>query len=275
MPYKLVTVWNEGGASYFTNVAATLQTVNTPYAMRADDDDFLAMSGIERCLDFLDTNPDHVAASGRIAGFSVSGPQKPLYGRLNRRYLYHHADDLSQATVHDRLIAGANKLWVYYAIHRTPALQTITRDIADINFSDLLLYEAFHTMRTLTLGKAHLDDKSISYFRQYGTSSSAADNRDWPARLLRSTFSSDISKMRQIIPDDAALDALDAKFRQFLYAQFSGTHLIKRAIRTRFPRLVAACQNRYRPLGFTEWWPLKDIPHANEELAKVKLAIRP
>ncbi len=71
MPYEFVLVWNEGGRDYFDKVAEAVAKVTTPYCMRADDDDFLAMSGIERCLDFLDENPDYVAASGRIAGFSV------------------------------------------------------------------------------------------------------------------------------------------------------------------------------------------------------------
>ncbi len=286
MPYKLQPVWNEGGEDYYNKVAEALQKVSTPYAMRADDDDFLAMSGIERCLDFLDANPDYVAASGRIAGFSVSGPQKPLYGRLNRRYLYYRATELDQP-VATRIEMGGLQLWLYYAVHRTTTLRQITQDIADINFSDLLLYEAFHTMRTLTLGKVHLDKKSISYFRQYGTSTSGPTNKDWPQMLLRSTFTQDIAGMIECLGhEDIVLGALDAKFTQFIRANYSMKQQIKRRIEARFPRLVKCWQTRRDPLAFLEWWDLRrmlredgatkaDIEIADAELAMVKSAIKP
>ncbi len=256
-PYKIVLVPNKGGAEYFTKVAEALKRVSTPYVMRADDDDFLGVSGIERCLDFLDANPDHIAASGLVGGFSVRGPAAPLYGKLNRRYLYYRAADLSHTTAHDRLKAGALKLWVYYAIHRTPALQRVTQDIADIGFSDLLLYEAFHTMRTLSLGKVHLDDKCISYFRQYGTSTSAVANRTWPRRFLRSSFTTDVGRIRDIIGGDAALGPLAEKFRQFLRANNSIVQHYKWKAQDRWPRLYAWWQNRRR---FPEWkFPADDL----------------
>ncbi len=263
MPYLIRFVWNEGGQDYFDKVAQAVAAVDTPYCMRADDDDFLSMSGIERSLDFLEANPDFVASSGLIAGFSVRGRAAPLRGRLNRRYLYYLAKELNQATAHDRLIAGANKLWVYYAVHTTRALKTITQDIADIGFSDLLLFEAFHTMRTLTLGKVHLDDQSISYFRQYGTSSSAAGNRDWLSLFLRSRFTSDVHNMCRIIPSDMALAALQEKFQQFLRANFSKTQQIKRAIERRFPRLARAWRGRprlfERKLPSAEWAAIQKV----------------
>ncbi len=256
-PYEIVLVPNQGGLEYFTKVAEALKRVSTPYVMRADDDDFLGVSGIERCLDFLDRNPDFVAAAGQTAGFSVRGPAAPLYGAINRRYLYYRAEDLSQATAHDRLIAGANKLWVYYAVHRTPALQTVTQDIADIGFSDLLLYEAFHTMRTLTLGKVHLDDKCISYFRQYGTSTSAASSRTWPGRFLRSGFTSDVGRIRDIIGSDAALGPLAEKLRQFLRANNSVIQHYKWKARDHWPKLYAWWHNRRR---LPEWkFPVEEL----------------
>ncbi len=71
MPYEFKVVHNEGGQDYFDKVAEAVANVTTPYVMRMDDDDFLAMSGIERSLDFLDEHPDYIAASGLMAGFSV------------------------------------------------------------------------------------------------------------------------------------------------------------------------------------------------------------
>jgi glycosyltransferase domain-containing protein len=256
-PYEICFVPNKGGKEYFTKVADALKRVTTPYVMRADDDDFLGIAGIERCLDFLDTNPDYVAASGLVGGFSVRGPAAPLYGAINRQYKYYRAEDLSQATAHDRLIAGANKLWMYYAIHRTPTLQTVTRDIADIGFSDLLLYEFFHTARTLSLGKVHLDDKCISYFRQYGTSTSGPSSRTWNRRFLRSSFTADVERIRSIIGDDAVLGPLAEKLRQFLRANNSIVQHYKWKAQDRWPKVYSWWQNRRR---FPEWkFPVDEL----------------
>ena len=56
---------------YFAKMTDALQRVQTPYAMLADNDDFLALTGLERSLDFLDANPDYVCYGGGIGGFAV------------------------------------------------------------------------------------------------------------------------------------------------------------------------------------------------------------
>lgn len=257
MPYILEPVWNEGGSDYFAAVAKAVAEVATPYCMRADDDDFLGFTGIERALDFLDANPDHVAAAGLTAGFTVCGVQKP-HGALNRRYLYYTAHDLSQPSAASRIEMGGLELWVYYAVHRTQALQTVTRDIARINFSDLLLYEAFHVMRTLNLGKVHLDRRSISYFRQTGTSTSGPDNRNWASSFLSSNFTTDLTAMVEYLGhEDVVYAALENKMRQFLRANYSDVQRLKWKLERQFPAFASWYQNRYRPLAFCEWWKLR------------------
>lgn len=232
MPYKVRIVPNSSLSEYFSKTSAALDAVDTPYAMRADNDDFLSMSGIERSLDFLEANPDYVASSGLIAGFSVFGPRQPVAGRLGRRCRYYpSAEPLNQPTAASRLERWSNRLWVYYAIHRTAAMRTISAEIRQIDFSDLLLYEAFCVMRALILGKVHLDER-ISYFRQYGTSTSSGQLREWPRHFLFSRFTSDVRAMLQFLADGLSAtelqesmaiiqSALDEKLRHFLRAQFS------------------------------------------------------
>ena len=141
---------------------------------------------------------------------------------------------------------------MYYAVHRTEALQTITREIAEINFSDLLLYEAFHTMRTLTLGKVHLDEWTISYYRQHGTTSSGPSAGTWSASFLRSNFTADAAAMEKIIP--GTTEALEEKLRQFLCATFCDWQRLKWRIQDRYPGIYWAMQNRWHYFAWLESW---------------------
>jgi glycosyltransferase domain-containing protein len=249
---------------FFAKMADALGRVTTPYAMLADNDDFLAFGGIERALDFLESNADHVCCGGRVAGFSVysglSNPSRGLRGRLNRLYNYYHAEDVSSPFVAKRVRQAGLKLWIYYAVTRTEALAAICREIAELDFSDLLVHEVFHVMRALTFGKAHSDDTTVSYFRQYGTSLNSSFKKDWVHHLVRSRFTSDIHALVERIAaiaaaadgvDSAAVaedirNVLEGKFRQFFWANYGSFQGLKQVLRRRAPDLVSWLQNRPR-----------------------------
>jgi glycosyltransferase domain-containing protein len=105
---------------YFTKMADALQRVRTPYAMWADNDDFLGPNGIEAALDFLDANDDHASARGRVAAFSVySGlgdPANSLHGRFNRFYLSGDNKGVSSPIAAERLREGGLCHGLFYAV---------------------------------------------------------------------------------------------------------------------------------------------------------------
>ena len=249
---------------FFAKMADALSRVTTPYAMIADNDDFLAYGGLERSLNFLESNSDYVCSAGRVAGFSVysglNNPSRGLRGKLNSLYPYYQSEDVSSPFVIERLRRGGLRLWIYYAVCRTEALAAVAREVAELDFSDLLIHEAFHVMRTLTFGKAHSDHATVSYLRQYGTSQGFSFKKDWVHHLLRSRFTSDvhalverISKVASAVngADSATIAediraVLDHKFRQFLWANYGSLQEIKRIVRQTMPNLVTWLQNRPR-----------------------------
>jgi glycosyltransferase domain-containing protein len=250
---------------FFVKMADALARVRTPYAMLADNDDFLGFAGIERSLDFIETHSDYVASAGRIAGFSVySGVNNPsggLVGKLNRLCMYYDdGKEISSPVVAERLRQGALRLWIYYAVSRTEALGTICREVAEIDFTDLLLHESFHIMRVLSLGKVHEDRAAVSYFRQYGTSTVAAFNRDWVSSLVRGRFTSNVQAVTERISMAAAptdkdkaanvseyiIAMLESRFKQFVRANYGAVQQTKQFIRRRAPNLVGWVQNRPR-----------------------------
>ncbi len=255
-------------AHYFAKMSDALNRVRTPYAMLADNDDFLAFSGIERSLDFLEVNPDYVCCGGGLAGFSVysglCGAENGLVGQLNRyAYRYTHLDrseDFSSSSAVERLRKGSRNWWSYYAVYRTDALKTICREIVDINFSDLHLHEFFCAMRTLTLGKARSDATTIAYLRQYGTSLGSSFEKDWVHHLLRSRFTSDFTTMvERISAAAAATDKVDAGpiaetlrticetwLREFLKIYYGPVQSLKQLLRDHTPGFFAWLKNRRR-----------------------------
>lgn len=253
---------------YFAKMADALQRVRTPYAMFADNDDFVALTGTERSLDFLEANPEYVCCGGGVAGLTVyaglDDPNGGLLGQLNRyayRYtIYDRSLDLGSSSVVERLRQGSRHLWPYYAVFRTGTLALICREVEEIDFSDLQINEFYHVMRTLTLGKAFSDPSTISYFRQYGTSLQSSFSKDWVHHLLHSRFTEDFRAMiDRISSAAAAADDVDAAevaemlrgicevwLREFLRIYYGTLQILKQILRDHTPNLVKWLKNRRR-----------------------------
>ena len=253
---------------FFAKMADALQRVKTPYVMLADNDDFLMAAGIERSLDFLDGHPDYVCCGGGIGGFSVYSPgggKNPgVLGPLNKisfRYMpYDRSADLDSSSMTERLALGLRNSWSYYAVFRSPDLLRIWREIVEMDFSDLQLFEKYCAMRTLTLGKARSDASTIAYFRQYWTTLRSAFTRDWVHHLLRNRFSSDFSDIIDRISRVAAeADGIDQAIvaerlrervepwlRDFLRLNYGLSGTVRQYLRDRVPGLLTWLKTRRR-----------------------------
>jgi glycosyltransferase domain-containing protein len=252
--------------SYFLKMVDALRSVKTRYAMLADNDDFIVRAGTESSLNFLDENKDYICCGGGLAGFSVySGLRRPNgpIGRFNRytyRYTHlDHSEDFSSSATVERLRQGSRNWWSYYAVYRTEALQTIWREILDIDFSDLHLHELFCAMRALTLGKICSDGKTIAYLRQYGTSLGYY-KKGWVHHLLRSRFTQDFDAMiDHISTAAAAVDGVqaapiaevlrricDSWLHEFLKIYYGPMQTVKQVLRTNAPSFVNWLKNRRR-----------------------------
>jgi glycosyltransferase domain-containing protein len=253
---------------YFAKMTDALARVRTPYVMLADNDDFLAFAGLERSLDFLERHSDYVCCGGGIGGFAVYARKFPwlggLCGPLNKlayRYMpYDRSLDLGSPSAAERLRQGLRNSWSYYAVFRSPALQTIWREVAEINLSDLQLHEKYCAMRTLTLGKARSDPATIAYCRQYWTTLRSAFPKDWVHHLVRSRFSIDFAEiLARISRAAAAADGVDEStlaedlrddiiswFGDFLRRNYGPYAALRRRLRNTAPGLLEWAKTRRR-----------------------------
>ena len=249
---------------FFAKMSDALQRVRTPYAMLADNDDFLGFSGIERALDFLDSHEDYICARGHQVGFSVyagiGASPGSISGKFNKVYMDDNAEDIDAPTAAERLRQGGLCHKLHYAVYRAAAPACILREIAEINFSDLMLYEDFFALRALTLGKARVSNKTITYYSRSGTGISYQPLRDWARHLLRSRFTSDahalVNRIASVAAEGHAASAasiaeevteiLECRYRDFLLMNYSLPEQIKGTMRRKWPHLMTYLQTRPR-----------------------------
>jgi len=253
---------------YYAKMHDALGRVRTPYVVFADNDDFLVASGIEQSLSFLEERNDYVCCGGGIGGFSVYGQQgklpRRLVGPFNKLAFRYEVEDrsldLGSDSVAERLLAGRQYSWGYYAVYRTETLRTTWREVLEIDFSDLMLLEWFSGLRTLTLGKARSDASVIGYMRQYWTSMRSSFSDDWVNHLLRSRFSSDFATMMDRLSgavsetdgcdraefDETLRRTFDEWFRKFLLHNYGPSGALRSLVRARAPALLTWLKQRRR-----------------------------
>jgi len=249
---------------FFMKMYDALQRVRTSYVILADNDDFVGFNGVERALDFLDGHDDYICARGHQVGFSVyagvGGSPGGISGRFNKVYMDDDAKNFDAPTAVERIHQGGLCHKLHYAVYRAAAPACILREIAEINFSDLMLYEDFFALRALTLGKAHVSNETISYYSQSGTGISYQPLRDWARHLLRSRFTSDAHALVDRIASAAAngsatsalgiaekiREILEFRYRDFLSMNYSLPEQIKSTMRRKWPRVASYLQTRPR-----------------------------
>ena len=245
---------------FYAKLSDAVSRVRTPYVMLADNDDFLARRGLDRALDFLDAHEDFVSARGHQVGFSVyvgiGAAPGSIRGRFNQMAMDNEFDDVDGETPLDRIRQGGLCHRLHYAVYRTEVLASIMREVAELNFSDLMLYEDFVAMRSVTFGKARINKETITYYSQAGTGVSFQPLRDWARHLLRSNFTSDAHALVARIVEaasggDAALAAtveetvrtmLERRYGAFLTSNYGPSERIKGALRRSWPALVNGLQ---------------------------------
>jgi hypothetical protein len=173
---------------------------------------------------------------------------------------YDRSADFGSDSMTERLVTGLRNSWSYYAVFRRPALAAIWREAAEMNLSDLQLFEKFCAMRTLTLGKAKSDPSVIGYMRQYHTSMQSAFAFDWVHHLLRSRFSSDFANIIDRISTYAAeadkgdpsaiaerlRERVEPWLRDFLRLNYGLSGTTRQYVRERAPGLLMWLKKRRR-----------------------------
>ena len=197
-------------------------------------------SCIDRCVTFLETNRDFGSCGGGVGGISLYAREQnelsQVVGPIDRRYgcynPYYAPHDFSAPSVAQRIRERFNGSYaLYYNVFRTDELRTIYRELADLNFSVLHLYETYFGMRAKSLSKSRFDVTVMSYLRQHGTSMNFhLYHSAWANHLARSRFRTDfdalVDRLSRIVAQTDGVDAATvAEEIRLLYGKKLDEHL--------------------------------------------------
>jgi glycosyltransferase domain-containing protein len=181
---------------YFSMQVIALRTINTPYVMLCDNDDFIIYSGIEKILRFLQDNPDYVCAGSTIANIEIDNLSTSCYG--DQAYIYKKYMHFRNKEPLDSWEGQAKSTFLdfqpnFYNIFKTGALLKIWEEILELDFSDLTIMEFYKQLRAPTMGKQYSDSSTCHYVRQSGTGTWQQDY-DFSRMLVYNNLPEDIRK---------------------------------------------------------------------------------
>jgi len=135
-----------------SKITDALNRSNSEYSVLLADDDFIALDGIDRCVDFLEQNPGFAVAHGDYLYFWVDQGSrkcvnwKPVYDRRSLAHpdpafrLRHHLSHYpSNAT--------------FYAVHQTTLLKHVLMQVVQSGLRSVVFRELYSTGVTVILGK--------------------------------------------------------------------------------------------------------------------------
>jgi glycosyltransferase domain-containing protein len=244
-------------SDFYLKLRDAVASIETPYVMMSDNDDFLCPSGIIESANWLQNTPAYVSAGGAISHFeaerepnrlaNLSGKIQRYWYQQSRAYRSYDLDSQSAAERVSEAYSGFLTVW--YNVFRTETLRDITNELVRFNFQRLDNSELWLILRTATLGKVKSHASCISYVRQLGTSSNPARGKDFVDTVSNSTYVDEIQKIAKYIGNIAAeldgakaedviekLNAISAaRLRGKLIAVLGWRASVKRALKTYMP----------------------------------------
>ena len=160
---------------YVEKMYKSANSINTPFVMTADNDDFLNFAGVDKCIDLLRLDPSvaFVSAPVRFVYRKNTGnlPVANAFQLLSYRQAFNDLDGLTGP----QAISALTRFYrpVYYSIYRADVYKKVWATIYQLNLTNLYLIEIFHSLLSFALGKF----RSLStthYIRLMNTVASSA-----------------------------------------------------------------------------------------------------
>lgn len=144
---KLINTYSKLKILYISNFPQNLHQhikfanmvkyIKSKYVCFCPDDDFIIPNGIRECIDFLEKNPDYVAAHGSYIGFYLFKFLGYKIFQWNFRYSHH---SILQRSPEKRLLAHlSNFTLVMWAVRRTDVVKACYKEFLKANFDPYLL----------------------------------------------------------------------------------------------------------------------------------------
>ena len=235
---------NSGNEAYFKMFQHSLENVETKYAMTCDNDDFIISGSLKAMVACLEDNPEYISVGSQILNFQLDNFSNSHHGKVlyflkpyNYFRIHEPLEDLELQIQSTFLKFQPN----FYNIFRTDALATLTRELATLNFSDLVVMEFYIQLRAASLGKSKVLIDHSHYLRQRGTSSQSQDH-NFSNELLKKNLPNDVRKMANKIADETDSSKDIYNIILINYSRYLSYFLGQTVLKYRFKKLFAIKQ---------------------------------
>ena len=197
-------------SAYYNKNRKSLDLVETPYCIFADNDDFYSLHGLNDAIKFLDENKDYVACGGKLAPFMIEDGQ--IYGSRASFYRSGHSHYFEKEPK-DRVIKYLNgSPGPYYSVTRSNILRDVWGIICNQNFKDIRMPEILVDTYILSSGKVYQLNYPF-YFRQVGmgVGNTAGLTHDFFDEVFAPTWSSEINFIANIVVEKCGEDKFPHK----------------------------------------------------------------
>jgi glycosyltransferase domain-containing protein len=164
--------------SFYKKLENVISIVKTDYILQADNDDFFLLDRIPRLIEFLDQNPDYVAARGHLVNFEVYN-EKGISKAQVRGCCYNAYEKNAPSITDDCPLIRIEKLCHgmadydyysnWYSVIRTSPLQKIWSDLITIPIKEVIVLEILTHVFLMHAGKLKVISSPF-YLRQSNTS---------------------------------------------------------------------------------------------------------
>ena len=182
---------------YCKKLLKALKSIETPYVILADDDDFYNFNNIQKCVDRLETDKSLVTCGGQTAHFKILDGNiagKKIHFDKCDKFYFKNASKLENIKRYLTFHEG-----IYYNVHRTEDFKNAWIINTKYKLSPRMS-ELFIELYIFTCGKIEVLP-FITYFRQYNhphVNSSAMSN-DFIDEMLKFDWHKEINSIFNII----------------------------------------------------------------------------
>ncbi|MGV8058414.1 MAG: TIGR00180 family glycosyltransferase [Smithellaceae bacterium] len=197
-----------------------IERVRTPYIAVCCDDDFLNVSGVKKCVSFLEANTTYISARGMRLNFMLSKIDD-VYGEIDKVH-YVPSLNLEDDRASDRWATYMNcNTATAYNVHRKETFQKMWQHIEDLITYDLK-YELYPCSVTCLLGKTKNIDVLYNIVQQHHGSLSYSGKITIYDAIMNEGWSTSVKNFSNYICEELkVMDKLtDQEAQSFVYKEF-------------------------------------------------------
>ena len=198
--------------TYINKVIDALNKINTPFVMRADNDDILIKDGLNISINALEKNSKFGIAQANMRGIfmknnSIKNPKYAIVPGI--KVNFNDIVGLSGIQAIEKVLCPYRSLW--YGIYKTDVYKKIWLDILDSKIDNIFLIEYFQTQIALIYSTVIYINKTYYLRLSNPSSSTTLDNQtddypNWQKIYFDEKYKNEVDKMTTYISDKLGCD---------------------------------------------------------------------